>query len=114
MDDSLNVTPCIAKQFHISSDGLCYTFNLRNDVYFHDNVCFENGKGRKVNAKDFSFSFNRLFDSKVSSATSLLDKIDRSEKTNYKGFVAVNDSVFKIYLTEPFSTFMNIFDDEIF
>jgi len=108
MDDSLNVKPCIAKQFNISPDGLCYTFNLRNDVYFHDNICFENGKGRKVTAKDFSFSFNRLFDSKVSSATTLLNKIDRSEKTNFKGFIPVNDSVFKIYLTEPFSTFINI------
>lgn len=108
MDDSLNVIPCIAKQFSITEEGLCYTFQLRNDVYFHDNSCFENGKGRKVVAKDFAFSFNRLFDSKVSSATSLLSKIDRSEKTNYKGFIAVNDTILKIYLTEAFSAFANI------
>ena len=108
MDDSLNVIPCIAKQFSLSEDRLCYTFNLRTDVYFHNNVCFENGKGRKVVAKDFVFSFNRLFDSKVSSATTLLDKIDRSEKTNYKGFVAVNDSTLNIYLNTPFNAFINI------
>ena len=108
MDDSLNVKPCIAQSFNISEDGLCYTFYLRGDVFFHDNVCFENGEGRKVKAKDFVFSFNRLFDSKVSSAISLLEKIDRSEKTNYKGFVAVNDSVLKIYIKEPFSAFINI------
>lgn len=108
MDDSLNVLPCIARQYSLSADGLCYTFILRNDVYFHDNTCFDHGKGRKVTAKDFAFSFNRLFDSKVSSAVTLLDKIDRSEKTNYKGFIAVNDSVLKIYLTEPFSPFLNI------
>ncbi|WP_317900179.1 ABC transporter substrate-binding protein [Aurantibacillus circumpalustris] len=108
MDDSLNVKPCIAHSFNISEDGLCYTFYLRNDVFFHNNVCFENGEGRKVTAKDFVYSFNRLFDSKVSSATSLLDKVDRSEKTNYKGFVAVNDSLLKIYIKEPFSAFINI------
>lgn len=108
MDDSLNVIPCIAYKFNISEDGLCYTFFLRNDVYFHDNVCFENGKGRKVVAKDFTYSFNRLFDSKVSSATTLLSNIDRSEKTNYKGFIASNDSTLKIYLTQPFSAFINI------
>ncbi len=108
MDDELNVIPCIAKNYVLSKDGLCYTFYLRSDVYFHDNVCFEGGKGRRVVAHDFEYSFNRLFDSKVSSATTLLDKIDRSEKTNYKGFVAVNDSTFQIYLTEPFSTFINI------
>lgn len=108
MDDSLNVKPCIAKSYSISADGLCYTFLLRNDVYFHDNVCFENGKGRQVVARDFVFSFNRLFDSKVSSATTLLDKIDRSEKSNYKGFIASNDSTFRIFLKEPFSAFINI------
>ncbi|MBL7931650.1 MAG: ABC transporter substrate-binding protein [Bacteroidia bacterium] len=108
MDDSLNIEPCIARTYDISADGLCYTFHLRSDVYFHDNVCFESGKGRKVVAKDFVFSFNRLFDSKVSSATTLLDKIDRSEKTNFKGFIATDDSTLKIYLKEPFSAFINI------
>jgi oligopeptide transport system substrate-binding protein len=108
MDDSLNVIPCIAKRYSISADGLCYTFYLRTDVYFHDNACFENGKGRAVTSRDFVYSFNRLFDSKVSSATTLLSKIDRSEKTNYKGFTAPNDSVLNIYLTEPFSAFISI------
>ncbi|HWY11815.1 MAG TPA: ABC transporter substrate-binding protein, partial [Bacteroidia bacterium] len=58
-DDDLNVIPCIAHTFKISEDGLLYTFLLRNDVYFHDNAAFESGKGRKVTAKDFVFSFNR-------------------------------------------------------
>ncbi len=107
-DDDLNVIPCIAHTFKISEDGLKYTFLLRNDVYFHDNEAFENGKGRKVIAKDFEMSFNRLYDSRVSSAMSLLTYVDRSEKTGYKGFVAVNDSVFEIHLKEPFSAFLNI------
>lgn len=107
-DDELNVIPCIASRFSISSDGLTYTFNLRNDVFFHDNAAFEGGKGRKVIAKDFVFSFNRLYDSRVSSAMSLLANIDRTEKTNYKGFAALNDSTFEIYLKEPFSAFLNI------
>lgn len=107
-DDQLTVIPCIAHTFKISSDGLVYTFLLRNDVYFHDNSCFEGGKGRKVLAKDFEFSFNRLYDSRVSSAMSLLTYVDRSEKTGYKGFVAVNDSVFEVHLKEPFSAFLNI------
>ncbi|MGZ4090608.1 MAG: ABC transporter substrate-binding protein, partial [Bacteroidia bacterium] len=114
MDDKLNVIPGIAKKFTISEDGLTYTFNLRNDVYFHDNVCFEKGKGRKVTAKDFVFSFDRLFDSKVSSATSLLTNIDRSEKTSYKGFEAINDSTLKIYLKEPFSAFLSVLTMKFF
>lgn len=108
MDDSLNVKACIAKRWYISEDGLTYTFTIRDDVFFHDNPCFENGKGRKVVAKDVVFSFNRLYDAKTSSAMSLLTNIDRSEKTNYKGFSAPNDSTVIICLKEPFSAFLSV------
>lgn len=108
LDDSLAVTPCIAKKWWISDDGLTYIFTLRNDVFFHDNACFENGKGRKVTAQDFVISFNRLYDARVSSAVSLLSNIDRTEKTGYKGFVANNDSTFTVYLIEPSSAFLSV------
>lgn len=107
LNDSLYVIPCIAKRWNISDDGLTYTFTLRNDVMFHDNECFENGKGRKVNAQDFVISFNRLYDSRVSSAVSLLANIDRTEKTGYKGFTAPNDSTFIVYLIKPSSAFLS-------
>lgn len=108
LDDSLKLTPCIAKRWMISDDGLTYTFILRDDVYFHDNQCFEGGKGRKVTAKDFVISFNRLYDARVSSAVSLLANIDRTEKTGYKGFLSTNDSTFVVYLKEPFSAFLDV------
>ena len=108
MSDSLKVLPSIAKDWSISDDGLTYTFNLRNDVYFHDNDLFEGGKGRKVTAKDFVYSFNRLYDSKVSSAVTLLYNIDKENKITTNGFVATNDSTFSIYLKKPFSPFLGI------
>ena len=108
MNDSLKVIPSIAKRWWISDDGLSYTFILRNDVYFHDNKCFEKEKGRKVVAKDFVYSFNRLYDPRVSSAITLLTNIDRTEKTNYKGFSATNDTTLVIYLKEPFSAFLSV------
>ncbi len=114
MDDHLNLRAGISKRFEISADKKEYTFHLRTDVYFHDNVCFESGKGRKVLASDFVFSYNRLFDSKVSSAAGLLEKVDRNEKTHYKGFEAVNDSTFKIYLKEPYAPFLSILSMKYF
>ncbi|MDP2386048.1 MAG: ABC transporter substrate-binding protein [Bacteroidota bacterium] len=108
MDDSLKVLPCIAKSWEISEDGLVYTFHLRNDVFFHNCDVFPNSKGRKVVAKDFVYSFNRLYDTKVSSASTLLYNVDKQNKNTNNGFVAVNDTTFVIYLKEPFSPFLGI------
>jgi oligopeptide transport system substrate-binding protein len=108
LDDSLNVLPCIAKSWDILENGTKYVFYLRNDVYFHDNPCFPQGKGRKVTAYDFEFSFNRLFITPNSTAASLLTYVDRTEKTNYRPFQAINDSTFVIYLKQPYSVFLNI------
>lgn len=105
MDDSLNVKPSIAKSWKISGDGLTYTFYLHSDVTFHDNEYFDGGVGRKVVAKDFVYSFNRLFDAKVSSATTLLTNIDTR---NSGGFEAEDDSTFVIHLKKPFSPFLGV------
>ena len=114
LDDSLNVVPAIASSYSISADRKIYTFRLRNDVFFHDDACFENGRGRKVLAKDFVYSFNRLFDSKVSSAIALLENIDRSEQNNFQGFKAINDSTLEIYLKQPFSAFVSVLTMKFF
>ncbi len=107
IDDSLNIKPCIAKNYFISNDGKVYTFHLRTDVYFHSSEVFPEGKGRKVNAHDVVFSFNRIIDPKVASPGSwIFEKIDRSKGTN--GFEAVNDSTVRIYLSSPFSSFPGV------
>ncbi len=108
MDDQLNVKPCIARSWEISEDGMVYTFHLRTDVKFHDNEVFTGGKGRKVIAEDFLHSFFRLFDAKISSATTLMTNIDRGDRSGYKGFEAPNDSTFVIYLVQPFKPFLGI------
>lgn len=105
MDDKLNIEPSIAKSWDISEDGRIYTFHLRNDVLFHDHELFKNGKGRKVTAPDFVYSFNRLYNPKVSSAMSLLENIDKAQKG---GFEAKDDTTFAIYLKENFSPFLGI------
>ena len=105
IDDSLNTRPCIAKSWVISEDGLIYTFNLRNDVFFTDDILFSGGKGRKVIAPDFVYSFNRLLDPKVASSGSWIfsDKVDR--KT---AFAAPNDSTFTITLKQPFPPMLSL------
>lgn len=108
MDNELNVKECIATQWTISDDGLTYNFSLRQDVYFHDDPQFPSGKGRKVTAGDFVFSFSRLFDKKISNASSLVDVIDYNPQEGHAGFEAPNDSTFVIHLMRPFKPFLGI------
>ena len=92
-DDEMNVVPAIAKSWNISDDGLTYTFILRDDVWFHEDECFEqttdnrqrttaivqnisatqqlsNSATRRVTAHDFVYSFNRVLDRKLNSSGS--------------------------------------------
>jgi peptide/nickel transport system substrate-binding protein len=108
MDNELVVQPCIAKSWTISDDGLTYTFSLRQDVVFHDDPQFPDGKGRTVTASDFVYSFSRLFDATVSNASTLVDAFDTESKDYENGLEAVNDSTFIIHLERPFKPFLEI------
>lgn len=54
LDGDLEVVPDIAESWNISSDGMTYTFHLRDDVFFHD--------GSEVTANDFKYSIERAAD----------------------------------------------------
>jgi peptide/nickel transport system substrate-binding protein len=109
LDDKLNVIPCIAKSWKISEDGLIYTFTLRDDVYFHDHILFLNSKGRKVRASDFVNSFLRITDKDIASPGAwVFNNVDRSASSNYKGFVDINDTTLKVFLTKPFPPFLGL------
>jgi oligopeptide transport system substrate-binding protein len=109
LGDSLTIQPALAKSWEITKSGTLYTFHLRNNVYFQDNKCFENGKGRLVTAKDFVYSFNRLLDPKISGATSLLSFVQIPN-----GFEALTDTTFVIHLNESFTPFLGILSMKFF
>lgn len=112
------IEPLIAKNYNISPDGTVYTFNLRNNVYFQDDPCFKDGKGRKVTASDFKYCYERVCDprvktrglwvyrDKVLGAEEYSNKPDEAKEI--KGFISVNDSTFQIKLTQPFAPFLSI------
>jgi peptide/nickel transport system substrate-binding protein len=109
MNERLEVIPAIAKSWTISEDGKVYLFNLRDDVYFHDHPVFEEGKGRKVVAQDFVNSFYRIIDPKLASPGAwIFNDVDFSEKSDYSGFIAVDDTTLKIVLKNPFPPFLGI------
>ncbi|EDP70216.1 oligopeptide ABC transporter, solute-binding protein [Flavobacteriales bacterium ALC-1] len=101
MDDQLNVKPCIAKNWKISDSATTYTFNIRNDVFFHKHELFGKDSTRMANAADFEYSFNRLKDKTVASPGSwVLNKVE--------SFSAVNDSTFQVKLKQPFPAFLGL------
>jgi oligopeptide transport system substrate-binding protein len=114
MDDSILVRPCIAKSWEISNDRLKYTFHLRKDVFFHDHSVFPEGKGRKVTAGDFEYSFERLFNKSVSKAADLLEYFNRNESDGLKGFYALNDSTFVVQVKKAFPAFLGILTMKFF
>ena len=105
LDDNLNTKPCIAKNWEISEDGKTYTFHLRSDVKFHDNECFEGGKGRSANARDVVFSLKRIIDKKTASPGAWIfnNSVDSVEP-----FKAINDSTFQLKLLKPFRPMLGI------
>lgn len=107
LDDNLKVKPCIAKSWEISPDGLNYTFHLRNDVFFTTDEVFEENKRRKVIARDFVYSLNRLLDDKLASPGAWVLKQVKNEN-NTNSFKALNDSTLIISLKAPFPPFLGL------
>lgn len=104
MDRHLRIKPAIAKSWEVSTDGLNYTFHLRNDVFFHDHEVFPGGKGRKVTANDFVYSLKRLYNPEIASPGAwIMNPLDKE-----KGPEAINDSTLKITLRYPFPAFLGL------
>ena len=104
MNDALEPMPSIAKSWEIKENGLLYVFHLRQDVYFHNDGAFAGGKGRKVVAEDFVYSFKRIMDPTIASPGSwVFNTVDPT-----KNFNAPNDSTLEIYLKNSFPPFLGI------
>lgn len=105
VDSNLNIVPSLAHRWDISDDKKTYTFYLRNDVLFHDDACFPNGKGRKMTAKDVEYSFRRVVDRSVASPGSWIfnGKLDSTD-----GFRAINDTTFQLKLIRPYNPILGI------
>jgi oligopeptide transport system substrate-binding protein len=99
-DSNLNIVPSLAYRWQISDDRLRYTFYLRQDVFFHDNDAFADGKGRRMTAHDVEYSFRRILDKKTASSGAW---IFNTRVDSIQPFRAFNDSVFEIKLIRPFT-----------
>ena len=120
--ETMKVVPSLAESWEISDDGLTYTFHLTSNVYFHDDPCFNNGKGRLLNADDIIFSFKELFTKSDQNDLSspmadivlgakfyyVTNKENEEEQNNVIGLKWIDNSTISISLIEPYSGFLNL------
>ncbi len=104
-DDQLNMRPSLATSWEVTADRLTYLFHLRNDVFFHDNEAFLNGKGRKMTANDVAYSFKRIVDKATASSGAWIfnNRVDTMD-----GFKVINDSTFQLRLLRPFNPILGL------
>ena len=105
VDSNLNIIPSLAKSWEFSEDRRTITFHLRNDVFFHNDAAFENGKGRKMVAADIVYSFKRIQDKKVASPGAWIfnNKVD-----TVNAFTAIDDSTFQLRLLKAYNPILGI------
>ena len=101
MDSTMSISPAIASSWNISDKGMVYTFNLREDVYFHPHKLFGKSNTRTVNASDFVYSFDRLKSPQLASPGSWVLK-------NVKSYKAIDGNHFQITLKKPFPAFLGL------
>src|SRR6476660_1739173 len=99
-DQELRISHSLAYRWDVSTDRLLYTFHLRPDVYFHDDACFKDGKGRKLVASDIVYSFQRIINPGTASSGAWIfnNRVDSATP-----FIAVDDSTFQLKLKQPFT-----------
>ncbi|MBO9632283.1 MAG: ABC transporter substrate-binding protein [Chitinophagaceae bacterium] len=104
-DDALHIVPSLAYRWDVSEDRKLYTFHLRQDIWFHDNEAFPEGKGRKMTAHDVAYSFHRIIDPATASSGAWIfnDRIDPID-----GFMALDDSTFQLKLVRPFTPVLGL------
>ena len=85
----------LISNYQIDSSGTVYSFSLKKGVFFHDDECFPNGKGRELIARDIQYCLLKAFQK---------DDVNWPE---IQDFEILNDYDFTIQLSKPHSYFIH-------
>lgn len=123
----------VASGWEILDSAKRFVFRIRPNVFFHDNDCFADKKGRAVTATDVKYCFDRLctYDEKGTNQQFLLTFKDRvvganahydATRKNFEstkktpqpieggvsGVKVLNDSTLEVSLNNPFAAFLSV------
>ncbi len=87
-----SIQPWLAKEWTVSPDGKSYTFQLREDVKFHD--------GTPFNAEAVKFSYDRILDpaTKAANSSALIRPYESAE--------VIDEYTIKLNLSSPSNAFL--------
>jgi peptide/nickel transport system substrate-binding protein len=102
-----DLTPDLAESFEISSDGLFYTFKLRQNVKFHN--------GRLLTGQDIKYSIERAVNPKTQSpgqgffaSIKGFDEMASGKATELSGITLPSPGIVKVELSRPDATFLHV------
>lgn len=118
----LSILPALAESWTANDDATSYTFKLRKGVKFHDDACFDGGKGREVTADDVIYNLNRWcqFDLNNRGYDFIKERIKGAKEyyeasksgtppaAGVSGIKKIDENTIQIDLISPFGGFLNI------
>jgi len=117
---TLGVVNCLVDEYDVDASRTAYTFHLKKGIYFHDNPCFEGGKGREMTAEDVKYCFTQLCTPSLNNQSfSVFQGIVKGADTYFaasqgdkipdfdvEGIQVTDKYTIKLELTEPNSIFI--------
>jgi len=109
LDEKSMPMPGLASKWSVSSDGLVYTFHLRQGVKFHN--------GRELTAEDVVYSYNRLMDPKtkypfVTQVQNIKD-IKVIDKYTVRFTLKAPTITLMVYMSNPYGTHAIVPKEEV-
>ncbi|GAB4375258.1 MAG: ABC transporter substrate-binding protein [Salibacteraceae bacterium] len=118
----LSVQPSLAESWEVNDDATVWTFNIRQGVYFHDDTCFDNGKGRMLSAHDVAWCLRMmckadplnqmswLVTDRIAGASAAYNQSQKNPSVlpEVAGIEVLDDYTLRITLEYPFSNFARI------
>lgn len=86
LDRNQNPQPQLADKWEVSSDGLTWTFHIRGDVLWHDNM--------PLTAEDVEFTVSTILNQSINS-------VYKRNVQNFTTFAAIDRSSFRVILKKP-------------
>ena len=117
----LSIKKCLIDDYTVDSTGTVYTFKLKKGVLFHNDPCFQGGKGRQLTSSDVKYCFtllctqnpnNQGFGSvfkdilKGSNDYFAASSGGKTPAKELEGIKIIDDFTFQILLNKPSSIFL--------